>query len=65
MGLWWPKGGGWWWACSYYHLEKKFDIWMGSNQAMAIKKTKELAVRIGSLLVDLLMNRALKARFNL
>jgi len=37
---------------------------MGSSQAMAIKKTKELAVRIDSLLVDLLMNRASKARFN-
>jgi hypothetical protein len=31
---------------------------MGSSQAMAIKKTKELAIRIGSLVVDLIMNCA-------
>jgi hypothetical protein len=44
---------GGWWACSYCHLIYFFDIWMGSSQAMAIKKTKKLAIRIGSLSVNL------------
>jgi hypothetical protein len=56
---------GGWWAYSYYHLEEKFDIWMGSSQTMATKKTKEFAIQISNLLVNLLMNHASKAKFNL
>jgi hypothetical protein len=40
--------------------EEKFDIWMGSSQAMARKKKWEFVVIIGNLLVNLLMNHASK-----
>ncbi len=56
---------GGWWACSYCHLEKTFDIWMGSSQTMAIKKTKELVIRIGSLLLDFINELCIQGKVQL